>query len=276
MARVPHHPKETHRKPRSPDPRRDPDEAAVPHIAKGTRHDVSDAAQKAARSTRIARAIDDDIAAVAHDVKTPLSIIMLESNVLEERLGRALTSQVRHGLERILLNAAYVDRLLSDLLDIGCHDAGRLEMRSELVDLALLLDRALERAVSTIDRSRVQLEIADHAHAQCDPMRIERVVSNLIANALKHGGPEAPVAVRLEVNRKLARISIIDSGPGMTPEAARGIFERYRHGEASAGYGLGLYISRHIVEAHGGRIDVASAPGKGSQFYFELPLADAG
>ena len=106
MARVPHT-----RPPTSP--RREPvaepvaDEPA-PHLAKGTR-DVTEQARRT-------RAIDDDIASVAHDVKTPLSIIMLEASVLEQRLGRALTPQMRLGLERILTNASYIDRLVSDLL----------------------------------------------------------------------------------------------------------------------------------------------------------------
>jgi len=281
MARVPHHhrvSKETRREPRTPDPRRDPDDAPPVHLAKGTHEDVREAAREAAhkatRAGRGCRAIDDDIAAVAHDVKTPLSIIMLETNVLEERLASVLTTPVHHGLERILLNAAYIDRLISDLLDLGCHDAGRLEMRAEVVDLAVLLERALERAVSTVDRQRVQLQIKQPATVACDPMRIERVVSNLVANALKHGGNDAPVLVRLEIQRRFARISVIDHGDGMTPDAAREMFARYRHGTHSAGYGLGLYISRHIVEAHGGRIGVASAPGKGSRFYFDLPIDD--
>ncbi len=264
MARVTHSGKEPRR---TVDPRRDPDpdEPTRPHIAKGTRNDVrAEALRK--------RGIDDDIASVAHDVKTPLSIIMLETTVIEERLGRALTPQLRHGLERILLNAAYIDRLISDLLDLGCHDAGRLELRAELIAMSKLLDRALERAVSTHDRRRVHLEIKSHANVLCDPMRIERVLSNLVANALKHGGA-APVTVRLEVVKRFARISIIDAGPGMTAEEAREMFDRYRHGAQSQGYGLGLYISRHIVERHGGRIGVASAPGRGSRFYFELPLS---
>lgn len=263
MARATHPGKEVRR---TIDPRRDPDEPAKPHLAKGTHRDVA-AAAKAALAH-----MDDDIACVAHDVKTPLSIIMLETNVIEERLGRAVTPQLRHGLERIMMNAAYIDRLISDLLDLGCHDAGRLELRLELVAMSQLLDRALERAVSTLDRRRVHLETRQRANVMCDPMRIERVVSNLVANALKHGGT-APVTVKLEVARRFARVSIIDAGPGMTAESAREMFERYRHGARSQGYGLGLYISRHIVEAHGGRIGVASAPGKGSRFYFELPIS---
>ena len=131
--------------------------------------------------------------------------------------------------------------------------------------MATLLDRAFERAVSTVDRKRVQLETRHHANVLCDPMRIERVVSNLIANALKHGG-SAPVTVKLEVVKRIARVSVIDAGPGMTAESAREMFARYRHGALSQGYGLGLYISRHIIEAHGGKIGVASSPGNGSRF----------
>lgn len=265
MAREREHDKERRR---PIDPRRDPDDPPAVHLAKGTRRDVSEAAAKATA----AHGIDDDIACVAHDVKTPLSIIMLEANVMEERLGRALTPQLRHGLERIMLNAAYIDRLISDLLDLGCHDAGRLELRQELVAMATLLDRALERAVSTVDRKRLRLETRHHANVLCDPMRIERVVSNLVANALKHGG-SAPVTVKLEVVRRIARVSIIDAGPGMTAESAREMFDRYRHGAMSQGYGLGLYISRHIIAAHGGKIGVASSPGHGSRFWFELPIS---
>lgn len=269
MARAPHTPKETRRAGTAPPVA----QAEAPLLAKGTREDVTKEAERAVGSRRT-RAIDDDIESVAHDVKTPLSIIMLEANVLEERLGDRLPAQVRHGLERILTNASYIDRLVSDLLDLGCHDAGRLEMRFERVDMDGLLQRSLERAVSTLDRARLTVDLRAHATVMGDPMRLERVISNLIANALKHGGRRAPVTVRLEVQRRLARVSVIDAGPGLSAEECRAVFERYRRGFVrSDGHGLGLYISRRIVEAHRGRIGVASTPGKGCRFYFELPLA---
>ena len=269
MARVPHTPKESRRAGTAP-PAAEPE---LPHLAKGTRDDVTREAHRAVESRR-ARAIDDDIESVAHDVKTPLSIIMLEANVLEQRLGSVVPPQVRHGLDRILTNASYIDRLVSDLLDLGCHDAGRLEMRFERVQLDDLLHRALERAVSTLDRVRVTVDIRAHVTVMGDPVRLERVISNLLANALKHGGRRAPVTVRLESQRRIARISVIDSGPGLSAEECRAVFERYRRGHTrSDGHGLGLYISRRIVEAHRGRIGVASTPGKGCRFYFEIPLA---
>jgi signal transduction histidine kinase len=237
----------------------------APQLGKGTRNDL-----------RRTRAIDEDIESVAHDVKTPLSIIMLEASVLEQRLGRVVSPQVRVGLERIATNAAYIDRLVSDLLDLGCHDAGRLDIRSEPVGLYELLRRALERAVSTIDRTRVTLDLRARAIVDGDAVRLERVISNLVANALKHSGRSAPVTVRLEVVRRVARVSVIDSGPGMTADECRAVFDRYRRGRTrAAGHGLGLYISRRIVEAHGGRIGVASTPGKGCRFYFELPITEA-
>ncbi len=267
MARVPHTRPPT-------GPRREPvaeqptEEPALPHIAKGTR-DVTEQARRT-------RAIDDDIASVAHDVKTPLSIIMLEASVLEQRLGRALTPQMRLGLERILTNAAYIDRLVSDLLDLGSHDAGRLEIRIERVELGQLIEQALERAVSTVDRTRITLDLRQRATVIADPVRIERVLSNLLANAFKHGARRAPVTVRLEIARHLARVSVIDSGPGLAAEQCRELFDRYRRGKArNDGYGLGLYISRRIVEAHGGRIGVESRLGAGCRFYFELPLIEA-
>jgi signal transduction histidine kinase len=267
MARPPHSSKETRRAGTAP-PAAEPQ---TPHLAKGTHQDVAREAQRAVRRTR---AIDDDIESVAHDVKTPLSIIMLEANVLEERLGHVLPQQVRLGLDRILTNAAYIDRLVSDLLDLGCHDAGRLEMRFEHVVLDELLHHALERAVSTVDRPRVVVDIRAHAAVTGDPVRLERVVSNLVANALKHGGRRGPVTVRLETQRRLARISVSDSGPGLSEPECRAVFERFRRGPTHTdGHGLGLYISRRIVEAHGGRIGVASTPGKGCRFYFELPVS---
>jgi len=276
MARGPQPPKDTRRAPTAPPAH--PQRPEAPHLAKGTRDDVTAAAHSARAideaRTRRTRAIDEDIESVTHDVKTPLSIIMLEAQVLEQRLGRLITPQVRHGLERILTNASYIDRLVSDLLDLGCHDAGRLEMRFERIGLDDLLHRALERAVSTIDRARLTIDLRQQATVACDPMRLERVVSNLVSNALKHGGRRAHVTVRLEIQRRWARVSVIDAGPGMTAEECRAVFERYRRGGTRhAGHGLGLYISRRIVEAHGGRIGVVSSPGKGCRFYFELPVA---
>ncbi len=244
------------------------EEERTPVLATGTRDDL---AEKAARVARDAE-LDDDVAALAHDLKNPLTIIMLEANQIEERLGNRTTPAVKRGLESISQNAAYIDRLVSDLLDLTSHEAGRLDLRLETVDLARLLREAVQRSVPTIDRMRVSIDVRNIVYVSADETRIERVVSNLITNALKYC--EGQVVVRLDVRGDYGCVSVIDTGPGLTDEESRRVFERYRRASTSqSGYGLGLHTSRRIIEAHHGRIGIASQPGRGSRFFFELPLA---
>lgn len=217
---------------------------------------------------------DEEVAALAHDLKTPLTIIMLEATQIEQRLGVKITPAVQRGLERIAQNASYIDHLISDLLDMASADAGRLELRLDRIDLSRLLRDAVGRAVPTADRDRVKLEIRDVLFVQGDEIRLERVVSNLVHNALKYAGDWGPVTVRLDARGAYACVSVIDSGPGLTAEESRVVFDRYRRanrGGGQQGYGLGLYTSRRIIEAHKGRIGIASQPGRGSRFFFELP-----
>jgi signal transduction histidine kinase len=259
----------------------DQDEETPVVLATGTRDNLADKARAAAaasatgtpaRSARTSRAIDDDVASLAHDLKNPLTIIMLETSQIEQRLGQRTTPAVQRGLERIAQNAAYIDRLVSDLLDLTSHEAGKLELRIERIDLARLLYDSLGRAVSSLERVRVSLDVRDVLYVMADEVRIERVVTNLVCNALKYctGG----VTVRLDHRGAFACVSVIDSGPGLSAEESRVIFDRYRRASTNQqGYGLGLHTARRIVEAHRGRIGIASQPGRGSRFFFELPIA---
>lgn len=243
------------------------EEEPTPVRAAGTRDDLA-AEAKAARA-RAGTLPDDDVAALAHDLKNPLTIIMLETAQIEQRLDPTPTP-VQRGLERIAQNAAYIDRLVSDLLDMASHDAGKLELRIDTIDLARVLRDAVGRAVPTAERHRVRLLLRAFPHVEGDEMRIERVVSNLISNALKYC--DGDITVQLEARGSYASVSVIDSGPGLTADESRTVFDRYRRGATTtSGYGLGLYASRRIIEAHRGRIGVASQPGRGSRFFFELP-----
>lgn len=246
---------------------------ATPVVAAGTRDDMADEA-RAARDAVAGPSTNEDVAALAHDLKNPLTIIMLEANQIEHRLGARTTPAVLRGLERIAQNAAYIDRLVSDLLDVASADAGKLDLRIERLDLARILRDAVNRAVATPDRERVRLEIRSIVYAEGDAMRIERVVTNLVNNAFKYSGPGGYVTLRLDQRGPYACVSVIDQGPGLSADEARRVFERYRRATTGAqqGYGLGLYTCRRIIEAHRGRIGVASTPGRGARFYFELPL----
>jgi signal transduction histidine kinase len=248
------------------------EEQATPVLAAGTRDSLADKAREATR--RAATVEDEDVASLAHDLKNPLTIIMLESTQIEQRLGLKITPAVQRGLERISQNAAYIDRLISDMLDMAQADAGRLELRLERIDLSRLLRDAVGRAVPTQERNRVRLEIRDVLFVRGDEMRLERVVTNLVHNALKYGGELGPVTVRLDARGAYACVSVIDTGPGLSAEDSRVIFDRYQRAkrpQSQQGYGLGLYTSRRIIEAHKGRIGIASQSGRGSRFFFELP-----
>jgi signal transduction histidine kinase len=249
------------------------DDQPTPVLAQGTRDALDDKAREAVRS--VAAVPKDDIAALVHDLKNPLTIIMLEATQIEQRLALRLTPAVQRGLERIHQNAGYIDRLISDMLDMASSDAGRLELRLDRIDLSRLLKDAVGRSVPTQDRDHVKLEIRDVLFVSGDETRLERVVSNLVHNALKYGGEFGPVTVRLDARGNYACVSVIDSGPGLTAEEARVVFERYRRTERASsqaeGYGLGLYTSRRIIEAHKGRIGIVSQPNRGSRFFFELP-----
>jgi signal transduction histidine kinase len=246
----------------------------TPVVAAGTRDDLADKARAARRLATEPGAPEDDVASLAHDLKNPLTVIMLETSQIEQRLAKQATPAILRGLERIAQNAAYVDRLVSDLLDVASADAGRLELRLERVDLARLITSAGERVVASPDRTRLRVEIRDVVFAWADEMRLERVIANLVANAFKYC-PDGFVTLRLEARGSCSCVSVIDSGPGLSADEARRVFERYRRGTAgnTHGYGLGLYTSRKIIEAHRGRIGCVSKPGHGSRFYFELPLA---
>src|SRR4051812_26110188 len=140
------------------------DEEPPPYLAAGTHDDLTEQA----RVARTVRRVDDDVASLAHDLKNPLTIIILETGQIEQKLGARLTPAVQHGLERITQNAAYIDRLVSDLLDLTSHEAGRLELRLEKIDLALLLQSAVARAVPSTERQRVHLDVRDSTFVRAD------------------------------------------------------------------------------------------------------------
>lgn len=245
------------------------DDTPPPVLAKGTRSDVGDLARAAVQATT-----REHIALIAHDVRTPLSIITLEAELLQERLGDV--PGAKPSLDRILHNTAFIERLVGDLLDLAAVEAGRFELRTERLDLGRLVVETLDRAVAMVDRERVRVHVRQRALVLGDAYRLERVVANLLSNALKYSHMTSPVTVTLEiVQQQRVRVAVTDQGIGMTPEQARTVFERGHRTDGARsrdGYGLGLYISRKIVDAHRGRIGVASTPGKGSRFFFELPL----
>ena len=212
---------------------------------------------------------------ISHDLKNPLSVITLQARLLAQQLEGSGLDDEKRAVDVIAQSAAFIDKLVRELLEMAYLESDQVQITSEATDLAAFLKRVLERTVSTRDRTRVQLEVRAPATGLIEANRIERVVANFVQNAIKYAPEDSPIVVRLEARAGEAIISVCNEGTGLTPEEASYVFDKYRRTERSRsreGLGLGLYISRKIVEAHGGRIGVESSPGRETRFFFSVPL----
>jgi signal transduction histidine kinase len=217
---------------------------------------------------------DEDIAEIVHDLKSPLSTIALESELLEVGLGDVAPDSVRGAVNRITLNVRFLDRMIHDLLDFCSIDAGQFMLQRGQVELQSLIEQVIDRMVASRDRARIRFQSVERIVVDIDDLRIERVIANLIQNAFKYTPACSSVVVTLDRRPQWACVSVIDAGPGVAMSDRMEIFDKYRrvHGErVRDGSGLGLYVSKRIIEAHGGHIGVKSA-GNGACFFFELPL----
>ena len=220
-------------------------------------------------------ALGNELAQIVHDLKNPLSSIALETELLDARGVSCHGVDASQAMARIRRNVRFLDRLIYDLVDVCTLSDGRFALRRTRCDVAALLSIVIDRVVPAGDRHRVTLEAPIGIEAMLDELRIERVVANLLDNALKYTPNDAVIVVSARREGDGATISVADSGPGLTTAEIANLFEPYRRGGAArgrTGTGLGLYVSKQIVEAHGGRIGVESVTGVGARFFFALPL----
>ena len=200
---------------------------------------------------------------VAHELRTPLTALVAEAELLGEHLDR-MPDDVRRPAELLVADVGRLRRLVDDLMEISRLDAGAVAASAEPVDLRALVDTVVR------DRGwngRVQVEGAG-AKVTSDPRRIERVVANLVDNALEHGGGDATVLVGT------GTVEVADDGPGIPADQLPHVFERFWKGDparSGPGSGLGLAIARENARLLGGDVEVASEPGRGTRFTFRLP-----
>ena len=217
---------------------------------------------------------DEFLAIVSHDLRNPLSAIALNTQLLE-RLVSAGDPRLARISRSLATSIAQMQRIISDLLDLAAIEAGKLSVQLRPGDARRPIEEAVEEARSaTADRSIAIAAVLgpDPLAAHFDPGRIAQVLGNLIDNALKFTSPGGRISVEGRNAEHVVEIRVRDTGPGLRPEEIAVIFDRYRQVEKRGrkALGLGLYISRSIVESHGGRIRAESAPGEGSTFVFTL------
>jgi signal transduction histidine kinase len=218
---------------------------------------------------------DDLLRAITHDLRTPLNAIYMQAHAVERGVGGPERATERG--RSMLKSCERMSQMLQDLSDSARLEAGRLQLLPQPVDLAELARELLDRLRGGLDVDRVRLAVDPGApRALADPSQLERIFVNLLSNALKYSPPETDVEVRVAAADAGVALSVADHGVGITPEDQTHLFERWfraRGTRRPEGLGLGLYITRLLVEAQGGRILVASSPGQGSRFQVLLPAA---
>ena len=225
------------------------------------------------REARQAVRVRDEFLSVAsHELNTPLATLTLE-------MDEALTAGGARPLvvERVQRQLGRLSTLVANLLDVSRVTAKRLPLELASMDLAATTREVADHLRPELARAGCELRLRADAPVvgRWDPMRMAQVVTNLLSNACKYGAGR-PIEVTVEIQGRRARLAVADKGIGIPPEDHQRIFECFERGSAErniGGLGLGLYITRQLIEAHGGAIDVASAPGAGSTFVVSLPLA---
>ena len=228
---------------------------------------------------RAVRMRDDFMSMVSHELRTPLNTLHLQTQLRTKLLAseQPLDAAVlRKMAERDDRQIRSMVRLIDDMLDVSRLRTGRLAIKPAETDLAGLVRHVAEDFTEQAKAAGCDIGVhtPESLPIECDPFRIEQVVTNLISNALRYGAG-SPVEVRLVAEADGARLSVRDGGIGIAPADQDRIFQQFERTEdarsKASGLGLGLYITRQIVIAHGGSISVTSGPGQGSEFAVRLP-----
>lgn len=225
---------------------------------------------------RAVRMREEILGVVSHDLRTPLSIVSMSAELMHRRLTGEALAPVELQLEAITRAAVRMERMIGDLLDMASIRAGRLAVSPQPQPMGSLLVEALAGHEALAAERHIALAcepIAHEVQVSCDRERVLQVLSNLLSNAVKFCPAGSAVRVHARPADDHVRVGVADAGPGIAPEDQRRLFEPYWSGKShqQGGVGLGLFISKGIVEAHGGRIWVESAAGAGASFYFTLP-----
>jgi PAS domain S-box-containing protein len=224
------------------------------------------------------RAKDEFLAVISHELRTPLTSILGWARMLRiGRLDEATTEEALDALERSTQAQVH---LIEDLLDDTRITSGKLRLNKRPLEIRSIVESALSDLAPTADIKRIRVTSdlqCDACPMFADPIRLQQVVWNIVANAIKFTPEEGNVFVGLQRKDSTAQIEVRDTGRGIDPELLPRLFQRFRQGEGSsgrkAGVGLGLAISKYLVEQHGGTIKAASEGlGKGATFTIELPV----
>jgi signal transduction histidine kinase len=228
------------------------------------------------------RAKDEFLATLSHELRTPLNAILGWIQILRtKRVDEITTARAFEAIER---NAKAQAELIEDMLDVSRIITGRLRLELQPVQLSEAVEAALDSVRPTAEAKgvRIDAELTNDAGAiSGDPHRLQQIVWNLLSNAVKFTPASGFVRVNLQYSGSEARLTVIDTGKGISKAFLPFVFDRFRQAETmvsrtASGLGLGLSIARHLVELHGGMIEARSeGEGRGATFTVTFPLREA-
>jgi len=215
------------------------------------------------------------VSTVAHELRSPLTSVKGFTATLLNKWHRFTDDQKRVMLETVNADADRVTRLITELLDVSRIESGRMEVHRQLVDVAVQARKIIAGRVAAGEpEDRFRLDVrAPLPETWLDADKIDQILGNLVENAVRHGAGIVTVMVEraLTAGDPAVAVSVRDQGEGIPPEVASRVFRQFWRGKRRGGTGLGLYIVKGLVEALGGEITVAQAPGGGAEFRFILP-----
>jgi signal transduction histidine kinase len=221
----------------------------------------------------------DFISFVSHELRTPLTIVKGFATIMLDDASDRLTREQKEQLSYINESIDHLSRIISNLLDISKIEAGKLRLQKKNVNIVSLIKKVLRSFRLYAKSKEIKLETSFAAKlspVSADPDRLTQVLTNLIDNAIKFSHKNGEVFIKAKEEKDVIEVSVADSGIGISPENFNRIFNKFQRVEKGVssklrGTGLGLPISREIIQLHGGKIWVESEEGRGSKFIFTLP-----
>ncbi len=231
--------------------------------------------RSAAARARLERTRADLVSTVAHELRSPLTSVKGFTATLLDKWPRFTDDQKRVMLETVNADADRVTRLITELLDVSRIEAGRIVLHREVVDIPARAAKLVAGRVATGEpASKFRIEVTGELpETWLDADKVDQILANLIENAVRHGAGTVTIVIEsaLVCGKPGIAVSVRDQGAGIAPEFAPRVFRQFWRAKRRGGAGLGLFIVKGLVEAHGGAINVAQAPGGGAEFRFTMP-----
>jgi PAS domain S-box-containing protein len=263
------------------------DDEGRPSAVATTERDITDLKRAERERERLLKELgdamearDEFLSVASHELRNPLNALNLKLDLILKQARNAgpAGEKLASGIEVALRQSGRLTRLIDELLDVSRITSGRLTLEREDVNLSQLVPEVEDRLRQMVERggTTVELRVQPGVVGRWDRLRLEQVLVNLLTNAVKYGG-RSPIEISLQADERQATLAVRDRGPGIPEAEQQRIFERFARAapRGVGGMGLGLYITRQIVEAHGGRIRIESQPGQGATFLVELPIRPA-